>query len=381
MGVRPTDTLGGGDRRRPTARRRATTGSGTRGWCSPGSRAWVPSRSPGSSSRSGARPRSSLAAATGSAAALVAATGDPDGGSPTLTTAAAAGIRAAAARPDLALEPVRRSGVRVITLADEGYPSRLRLIELPPPVLFLAGDPAALDRPRRSPSSARDGPPRPDGRPPGGSRTASPALGATVVSGLALGIDGAAHAAAVRAGTPTVAVIGGGHERLYPAAHRVLARAIAGAGAWSRSSRPTPSRAGAPSRAATGSSAGSRTRRWWSRPGARSGALTTAAWALEQGRGLHLVPGRLDDPAVAGCLAFLREAGPEARIVAGVPELLEDLGLLAPGGRRLAPGDALLGTLSSVERGGGAGTSPPAWRRWTSSSSRPARPARRCSAP
>ena len=63
--------------------------------------------------------------------------------------------------------------------------------------------------------------------------------------------------------------------------------------------------------------------------GARSGALTTAAWALEQGRGLHIVPGRLDDPAVAGCLAFLREAGPEARIVPGIAELLEDLGLLA----------------------------------------------------
>ena len=114
--------------------------------------------------------------------------------------------------------------------------------------------------------------------------------------------------------------------------------------------------------------------------GARSGALTTAAWALEQGRALYLVPGRLDDPAVAGCLAFLREAGPEARIVAGVPELLEDLGLLAPGGRRLAPGDAMLGTLSSVEEAV-ACTSLPAWRPWTSSSTPPVRPARRCSAP
>ena len=84
--------------------------------------------------------------------------------------------------------------------------------------------------------------------------------------------------------------------------------------------------------------------------GARSGALTTAAWALEQGRGLYIVPGRLDDPAVAGCLAFLREAGPEARIVAGVPELLEDLGLLGPAGRRLASGDGIMETLSGVEQ-------------------------------
>jgi len=64
--------------------------------------------------------------------------------------------------------------------------------------------------------------------------------------------------------------------------------------------------------------------------GARSGALTTAAWALEQGRSLFLVPGRLDDPAVAGSLAFLREAGPEAKIVAGIAELVEDLGLDEP---------------------------------------------------
>jgi DNA processing protein len=91
--------------------------------------------------------------------------------------------------------------------------------------------------------------------------------------------------------------------------------------------------------------------------GLRSGALTTAAWALEQGRGLHLVPGRIGDPTVAGCLAFLREAAPEARIVAGVPELLEDLGLLTvepagsdgPGPRQREL-DAVLASLGPVER-------------------------------
>ena len=176
------------------------------------------------------------------------------------------------------------------------------------------------------------------------------ALGATVVSGLALGIDGAAHAAAVRAGTPTVAVIGGGHERLYPSAHRALARSIVDGGGAVLSEFPPdtqPSRGTFPRRNRIISGLADAT--VVVEAGARSGALTTAAWALEQGRCLYLVPGRLDDPAVAGCLAFLREAGPEARIVAGVPELLEDLGLLAPGGRRLAPGDALLGTLTSVE--------------------------------
>jgi DNA processing protein len=152
--------------------------------------------------------------------------------------------------------------------------------------------------------------------------------GATVVSGLAFGIDAAAHAAAVRAGAPTVAVIGGGHERLYPSSHRGLAAAIVDGGGTVVSEfapETVPSRGTFPRRNRIISGLSDAV--VVVEAGARSGALTTAAWALEQGRGLHIVPGRLDDPAVAGSLAFLREAGPEARVVAGVPELLEDLGL------------------------------------------------------
>jgi DNA processing protein len=176
------------------------------------------------------------------------------------------------------------------------------------------------------------------------------ALGATVVSGLALGIDGAAHTAAVQAGRPTVAVIGGGHERLYPAAHRALARAIVLTGGTVASEfapDTSPSRGTFPRRNRLISGLADAT--VVVEAGARSGALTTAAWALEQGRGLHIVPGRLDDPAVAGCLAFLREAGPEARVVAGVPELLEDLGLVgAASGLRSR--DPLVVGLGDVER-------------------------------
>ena len=60
---------------------------------------------------------------------------------------------------------------------------------------------------------------------------------------------------------------------------------------------------------------------------ARSGALITASWALEQGRECFLVPGAIDAPASAGCLAFLREFPERARIVAGIPQLIDDLGL------------------------------------------------------
>jgi DNA processing protein len=59
---------------------------------------------------------------------------------------------------------------------------------------------------------------------------------------------------------------------------------------------------------------------------ARSGALITASWALEQGRPCYLVPGPLDAPSWAGCLAFLREWEHEAHLVAGIPQLIADLG-------------------------------------------------------
>jgi DNA processing protein len=158
-----------------------------------------------------------------------------------------------------------------------------------------------------------------------------------------------------------VAVIGGGHERLYPASHRGLARAIIrGGGAVVSEFAPdtVPTRGTFPRRNRIISGLSDAT--VVVEAGARSGALTTAAWALEQGRGLYLVPGRLDDPAVAGCLAFLREAGPEARVVAGVPELLEDLGLVpgcgtagAAGGASTGPGGAaalVLAALGPAER-------------------------------
>ena len=275
--------------------------------------------------------RAVLAAAEspGGVTHLVAASCGPDGGSPTLTLAAARAIAEAAADPRRHLEEVRRAGVEVVTLADPSYPARLRRIELPPPVLFMHGSVDALDRPH---AVAVVGTRRPTavGRATAGRiADAVAALGATVVSGLALGIDAAAHAAAVRSGRPTIAVIGGGHARLYPAGHRTLAGAIAASGGAVVSEfapDTNPTRGTFPRRNRIISGLADAT--VVVEAGARSGALTTAAWALEQGRGLHIVPGRLDDPAVAGSLAFLREAGPEARVVAGVPELLEDLGLL-----------------------------------------------------
>jgi DNA processing protein len=281
---------------------------------------------------------------------LVEVTIAPGGGTPTLTATAAQAIRVAAADPERWLEPIRRAGVGILILTDEAYPARLRRIDLPPPVLFLLGEVAALDRPR---AVAVVGTRRPTavGRTTAGRIAEAVAhRGATIVSGLALGIDGAAHAAAVRASAPTIAVIGGGHGRLYPSAHRSLADAIvqAGGAIVSEFAPDTqPSRGTFPRRNRLISGLSDAT--VVVEAGSRSGALTTAAWALEQGRQLFVVPGRLEDPAVAGSLAFLREAGSEAKVVAGIHELVEDLGLEASEGSARRR-EAVLAGLLPAER-------------------------------
>jgi DNA processing protein len=154
-------------------------------------------------------------------------------------------------------------------------------------------------------------------------------LGAVVVSGLAIGIDGAAHAAVVSAGLPTVAVLGSGHDRLFPKAHRRLAAAIVETAGAIVSELPPdagPTKGTFPRRNRLISGLAEATVVVEAAEG--SGALITARWALEQGRGCFVVPGSIDAPKSAGCLAFLREFAGEARIVAGVPELMDDLELV-----------------------------------------------------
>jgi DNA processing protein len=165
---------------------------------------------------------------------------------------------------------------------------------------------------------------------------------AAVISGLAFGIDGAAHEATVRAGGRTVAVIGGGHASLGPHAHTRLAAAIVAAGGAVVSELApdvAPSRGTFPRRNRIISGLADAT--VVIEAPARSGALITASWALEQGRECFLVPGGLDAPASAGCLSFLREFR-DAQIVAGIPQLIADLGFAHP----TPAGDALVNATS-----------------------------------
>lgn len=244
--------------------------------------------------------------------------------------------RGAAALADLLVA----RGIGVAIVEDPDYPPRLRATADPPPVLFIRGDPAALAAPR---AVAVVGTRRPTdtGRRVAGRIAGTLArAGAVVVSGLAVGVDGAAHAAAVAESAPTVAVIGGGHDRLFPRAHARLADAIvAEGGAVVAEVGPAvePRRYSFPRRNRVISGLAEAV--VVVEAAARSGALITAAHALEQGRGCFVVPGPLESDRSAGCLRLLRDFPGLVRVVAGYGELLEDLDL-----GRDAPGTAVAGS-------------------------------------
>jgi DNA processing protein len=245
-------------------------------------------------------------------------------------------IAEAAQSADPIVGRLRALGVRVVTVEEPSYPARLAAIAMPPHVLYLHGSTVAMSRARavavvgtrRATAAGRSTTFR--------IATALAAADATVVSGLAFGIDGAAHEATLRAGGTTVAVIGGGHASVGPAAHARLAEAIVAKGGTVVSELAPdvpPSTGTFPRRNRIISGLTDAT--VVVEAPAKSGALITASWALEQGRACFLVPGPIDSRTAAGCLAFLREFPEVTHIVSGVPQLIADLGFTGdPAGER-----------------------------------------------
>lgn len=274
-----------------------------------------------------------LAAGPRATPGLVDCSRDPDGPGRAMPASVAEAIVEAGRDRTAILADVARSKLRVVALGDAEYPARLTAIEMPPPALFVRGSlqPLAAQHVVAVVGTRRPSPP--------GRRVASriatglARAGATVVSGLAIGIDGAAHAACVTEGKPTIAFIGGGHAVLFPRAHDRLADAIVDGGGAVISEyapRVEPSRGTFPQRNRLIS--GSADAVVVVEAGARSGALVTASWALEQGRECFVVPGSIDSPTAAGCNGFLRDWPGLARVVSGVPQLLDDLGLMGAAG-------------------------------------------------
>jgi DNA processing protein len=204
-------------------------------------------------------------------------------------------------------ERLRGLGFRFVGRSEPDYPSLLRTIHDPPPGLFLRGtaELALLGRPAVAIVGARAC--SPYGRQVA-RRLAGELAGAglVVVSGLARGVDAEAHRGALESGGVTVAVLGCGIDRDYPAANRELARRVAEAGLvvseYAPGVEPAPWRFPARNRIIAGLCAATVV----VEARERSGALITADFALEEGREVFAVPGEITSSLSAGSNALLR---------------------------------------------------------------------------
>lgn len=216
-------------------------------------------------------------------------------------------------------------GNRCIALRDDDYPPLLARISNPPPLLYVHGDPAVLWRAQVAVVGSRRAS-------PGGLANAREfclglaGAGLAITSGLARGIDAAAHAAALEAGAPTVAVCATGLDEVYPPRHGALAARIGLDGALVSEFPPgTPARAPhfpQRNRIIAGLALGILV----VEAGLRSGSLITARLAGDFGREVYAIPGSIHHPLARGCHRLIRDG---ARLVEGVDEVLEGLGPLA----------------------------------------------------
>ena len=221
------------------------------------------------------------------------------------------------------LDALARTGARVLPLTAAGYPERLRRLDDAPPALLVQSDASWLARPAVSIVGARAA--TAYGRAVA-ARLAAAAAGAgiVVVSGLANGIDGVAHAAALDAGGATLAVQGCGPDVLYPRGHRGLAGRIRERGAllteFPVGMAPLPHHF--PLRNRVISALARLVVIVEARE--RSGSLVTARHAANQGVDVGAVPGPIDAPTSRATNRLLREG---ARVIAGEADLLEELGV------------------------------------------------------
>lgn len=213
----------------------------------------------------------------------------------------------------------------LITLSDPRYPRLLREIPDPPAALYVIGDPDLLSATQLGIVGSRN-------PTPGGSETAHAFAsyltqsGLTITSGLAMGVDAAAHRGALGAGGKTIAVAGTGLDRVYPARHRELAHEIAAQGALiSEFALGTPALAHnfpRRNRIISGLSLGVLV----VEAALQSGSLITARLAAEQGREVFAIPGSIHNPLARGCHALIRQG---AKLVETAADILEELGPMA----------------------------------------------------
>jgi DNA processing protein len=231
------------------------------------------------------------------------------------------------------LRRIREFEATVVTLEEPDYPELLREIHDPPTALYVWG---RLD-PRDKNAVGVVGSRRPSHYGLECSKKISFQIayaGLTVVSGLALGIDTAAHQGALAAKGRTIAVLGGGLFHLYPPENRALAEKIAASGAvvteFPMDAKPDRQTFPIRNRIISG----------WGfgllvvEAGLNSGALISASQALDQGRSLYAIPGPIDRPSSQGSNRLIQQG---AKLVMNVDDILEDLQTLFPKAPALTP--------------------------------------------
>ena len=222
---------------------------------------------------------------------------------------------------DEEIERARDAGIAIVPFTNPNYPARLRTIADPPPFLYVKGniltddDKAVAIVGSRSASEY-------------GRRVARDLarglafLGFTVVSGMARGIDGSAHESALQAGGRTIAVLGSGVERAYPAEHETLYRRIGENGAVLSElpigTRPLAFNFPARNRLISGLSLGVVV----VEATEKSGSLITATLAVEQGREVFAVPGEVGSSRSRGAHRLIRQG---AKLVESVDDIIEEI--------------------------------------------------------
>ncbi|MDI1338552.1 DNA-processing protein DprA [Polaromonas sp.] len=219
---------------------------------------------------------------------------------------------------------------RVVTLGDAGYPSALLDIEDPPSMLYMLGalDPWASGATNRiaiclAIVGSRNPTPQGESNARQFARVFGEA-GLCVVSGLALGVDGAAHDGALLGGGTTLAVVGTGLDRVYPKQHLALAHRIAQQGLiiseFPLGTPPLTANFPKRNRLISGLSQGTLV----VEAALKSGSLITARLAAEQGKDVFAIPGSIHSPQSRGCHALIKQG---AKLVESAQDVLEELNL------------------------------------------------------
>lgn len=236
-----------------------------------------------------------------------------------------------------ALAWLERPGQQLLMWDDQNYPALLAEISDPPPLLFVAGNATILDRPQLGMVGSRRAS-RPGLDTANAFAKSLAGAGFVITSGLALGIDGAAHQGALDVGGATIGVLGTGIEKLYPQRHRSLAARMIDEGSAVVSEFPLdagPNASNFPrrNRIISGLSLGVLV----VEASVASGSLITARLAAEQGREVYAIPGSIHHPGAKGCHQLIRDGAVLVETVEHILEALRGWQVVAPDDDAVAP--------------------------------------------